>query len=574
MYTVILYRNAAVIGIEKYRFLFSDMVRNDQLMLCPIKGWENIEEVVVSVNHALGQHYMWRLLIAGEKIAIPEKGEKIDFDKLKIRRIIKFYAGLPEGDEKAECKSYPEEIWYVGWTEYLQEMEIQERIPFRSDFPMIDNFYAFCMLMDMSSEMERKYSEFKMGCALQIMSANQFPAGFLSCNYLYFLILEMDKRKFSEYVCTQYEVLGRIRQMLENENDQLQQDRQGTFPCPEQKGKYNSMLKHDEASDLKTIKMRINWRNTPDKMDYEMDRNAQEVRRWMHYPKGVMRGELSSLSEYLDNQNLAGGFLSEAGNDRLKWEKRNILEKLSGMQKVLLNQRDFERKFLDLDYKIRKKARKQLSGMERNILYILSAVMQAFFVRCVMETSKWKVLWAENGIMKFLVLTLVIFVFFIAVNFISRYLTKKKYVDFLKKEMENKINKAEKAYKRAIQLIGDYQYYVRVDMEQDELERKWKESEEFLSMHWYIYDDGRTAFEQLCHLLDKEERQHPVVKAPYIDFNAVPQEMLYYWPLRKSNTAKTELNQSGYYLSSMPGFVRRFWCTEIPIQPCHYVNVP
>ena len=344
MYTVILYRNGngegqgkRKLNIDKFRFLFAGMEQDNMLALYKLNTdlelepllKHILEHIIQKVDIMVGTHRIWRLIIfdGEEKLNVSQDAVRTVNDKLQY--IMNYYTQSPMQNSPLVCRCYPDEVWYIGWMEKSDLIGVNELVVNKLGDPSVVNLRAFSMVADVDSQMGRRFSEFRACYSLLALAINQFPAGFLSSRYLYFIELEIDKKLFGAYVNLQYENISKIEGLLEREILKQQKQRKEGVPCPEYNPEKVEMPPHGKPPDIKKLKQRIKWKDTETNTEYALSRNFVEIRGWMYYPRGVMSGTVDKLSETLDDENMSKAFLDIPGKDRLEREKWAALEEFS-----------------------------------------------------------------------------------------------------------------------------------------------------------------------------------------------------------------------------------------------------
>ncbi len=583
-----------------------------------------IKELIHKIDLIVGTHYIWRLLIFDGREGLSFDGDKLQMEELEFWQLIKFYLKGYKGADEECCESYPEEIWYMGW----MEKEYIPRQPVKIEMSALQmhKLSVFCMPIDIDSKMDRRYSALMISCGLLILAINQLPIGFLHHKHLYFVNLEIDRKKFVEYICSMDKSLKEIKTLQKREQMNLQERRRQSFSYPDRtlKSIGSTLPRHEAPPNIEEFKKRIKGRQSPGNIEYALSKNAYEIRSRMYYPKGIMSDTVNRISEELDKEqqekeSLVGGFLSADGKDKLEREKRTSLEKLSARKKILIDQKDFEYGFRKEEDRVKKRARKQLKGMQRFWIYLLLAIVEAFFVFFMLAIKRLdginQIEVFSGSLQGFLKVPLIInpvkssnnsnlvkgfldgleaffripvmlktstnFYLIAIVGGILSFLAtpvllgassiffwwyaKWHYVAYLKKNMVKKMKEKDEYLSDMLNLVAEYQYCIRIDKEQMELMDQWERQKKRLTKHDYIYRNSDLVVQKLKYLLDEDELIYPEeIISGNIDFMAEPQEVSYYWLPYKNANCKTELNTSGYMLEGMLSFIRRFWCTEDP----------
>ncbi len=342
-----------------------------------------IKDLIHKIDLIVGTHYIWKLLIFDGRKGLSVNGDKLQMEELEFWQLIKFYLKGYKGVNEECCESYPEEIWYMGW---MEKAHIPQQ-PIKIEMPALEThkLSVFCVPVDIDSKMDRRYSALMISCGLLILAINQFPIGFLRHKHLYFVNLEIDRRRFVEYICSMDRILKEIRTLQKREQMNLQERRKQNFSYPDRISISSTLPKHEAPPNIEELKKRIKREQSPGNIEYALSKNAYEIRSWMYYPKGIMSDTVNQISEELDKEqqekeSLVGGFFSAEGKDKLEREKRTSLEKLSIKKKILVDQKDFEYGFRKEEDRVKKRSRKQLKGLQRFWIYLLLAIAEASFV--------------------------------------------------------------------------------------------------------------------------------------------------------------------------------------------------
>ncbi len=505
---------------------------------------------------------------ASENDGTDESQQSASMVSEKCMRLLEYYAGGNGTDIQAKCRCCPEEIWYLGW---LERQDIIGR-DFNASQGLSENLagkvYFFCMIASMKSEIARRYAEFMACCNLLILAINQFPVGFLSPLCLYFVEAEVDRNKFAEYVNRQYGDIAEIEKNFTLESQRLQEQRQKGVSCPRYSNVAIEELEQEEPPEIDKLKQRITWNKSEGNIEYALNQNSYEIRKWMHYPRGVISGVVDKLEEELDKEQMAGSFLSIAGKDLLKRQLENALEKLSIARKEVMEQKDFEYELRNRENRIRKRARKKLGLIQTLVTLLLAFVTEVPFL-CFAFNMLHPFIGNGNmgeveGICLIVVaVAAVVFVMLFAPR-VSFYYERYHYVKFLKEQMKDKAERKRKYLQSTLELVAEYQYYVRLDKEQRRIEQEWEIQNKNLGRHLSVWQQSQDAKSRLRDLLDKEEQENvPSVKVN-VDFEEEPQEISYYWMAYKGNCFKAELNDSGYMMEAALEFIIRFRCVDNP----------
>lgn len=545
------------------------MEQDDRLALYKLDAGTNlkVEHIVQKIDMMVGTHRVWRLMIfdGEEKLQISQGtvGEVDD----ELYRIIEYYEQSAVQNNTLVCRCYPDEIWYIGWMEKRDIVELNDLVANQLEGSSVVSsrpLRAFSMIADVESQMGRRFSEFMACYGLLTLAINQFPAGFLSSAFLYFIEPEIDWKLFGEYVNLQHENILRIEGLLEAEIMKQQKQRKDGVPCPEYFPENVEMPAQGEPPDIKKLKQRIKWRDSKADIEYALNRNSVEIRGWMYYPRGVMSGKVDKLSEALDGENMSRAFLNIQGKDRLEREKRAALEELSIQNRVAMDQRSFEYELRRREECIKKRARRRITSWQKILPYVFLAVVEAGFVVSLCHFIQPDIM--DRNMM--LGIGAVSAMFVVAGLEIASILfwcyTKRQYIRFLEKEMNDKTGRMHKYLQDTLKRVAKYQYYIRLNREQQELQQIWEEQNKRLERHKFICRQSKETTKQMQYFLDEDEQIAFGMPGtmPVIDFMEEPQEVSDYWFSQKSKRSKAELNTSGYMMETMSGFITRFKCVK------------
>lgn len=523
-------------------------------------------DIIQKVNTMTEGHNVWRLLIF-------EGANKIQRqDNAKISdgcvTLLRYYAQNNSPCIPVKCRCYPEDIWYLEWVDKQDIIRLEYKVFKGLPTDLVYKVYSFCMIASLDSENARRYSEFMACCDLLILALNHFPIGFLSPLCLYFVETEIDRKIFAEYVNRQYGNIIEIEKLLALESQRLQEQRQKGIPCPQYPKIAIGELKQEDPPELDRLKQRIVWQKTEGNIEYALNQNAYEIRKWMHYPRGVMSGVVDRLEEELDKEQLAGGFLSVAGKDMLKRQLENALEKLSIAHKEVMEQTDFEYELRKRENSIRKRIHRKLAIKQKAIIFLLAFLTEVPFLYFTFNmlhpfTSDGNM----GGVGRICLITVsvtIVVAIMLLMPVVSFWYERHLYIHFLKEQMKDKAERKRKYLQNTLELVAEYQYYVRLDREQQRLEQEWEMRNKNLRNHLSIWQQSNTTKMQLRYLLDKDEQEDILDAKVNIDFGEEPQEISYYWMAYKDNCFKAELNDSGYMMEAALEFITRFRCVENP----------
>lgn len=541
------------------------MEQDGKLGLCEITEKTDEKDIIRKVNLMTEGHIAWRLLFFEgtdrmQRPCPPTSG--------KCMRLLEYYAGNGRTGIQVKCRCYPEEVWYLGWQEKQDIIGSGSRALKVPAAGLAGNIYSFCMIASMDSEIAQRYSEFMACCNLLILAINQFPAGFLSPFRLYYVEAEVDRKKFAEYVNRQYGDIVEIEKLFTLESQRLQEQRQKGVPCPGCPKVVIEELGQDEPPQVGELKRRITWEKSEGNIEYALSQNAYEIRKWMHYPRGVMSGVVDRLEEELDKEQMAGGFLSIAGRDLLERQLENAMEKLSIERKEAMGQADFEYELRKRENAIRKRTRKKLVLKQKLVMVMVAAIAEVPFLCFTLNMLRPFIGDGNMGegvmICRILVAVAVALLAMFLVPVASFYYERHCYGKILKEQMQDKAERKREYLKRILGLVAEYQYYVRLDREQRGLGREWEIRNKNLGHHLWIWQQSKATKLQLRYLLDKDEQENvPHVKVD-VDFEEEPQEIPYYWTAYKGSCFKAELNDSGYMMEAALEFITRYRCVDNP----------
>lgn len=557
--------NGKKLNIGRFRFIFYSMKLAGKIDYFEIGDKMDDTEIVRKVNLMTEGHKVWRLLVFAGTNKMFQSYISVSG---KYTNLLNYYTGNSRAGIQVKCRCYPEEILYLGWTE-KQDIVGKGHSEFGKALtgPACSVYY-FCMIASVDSEINQRQSEFMACCNLLILALNQFPVGFLSPMYLYYVEAEIDRKKFAEYVNRQYSDIVEIEELFTLESQRLQEQRKKGMPCPEYPGVPMDQLAQEETPNVSELMQKLAWNDSVGAIEYELSQNSYKIRKWMHYPRGVMSGVVDSMEDKLDKEQLAGGFLTIAGRDLLDRQLENALESLSGERKKANWQEGFEYELRIRENGIRKRNRKKLEWRQKLVMFLVVTFMEVpflcFALNMLLPFVKDGHLDVGGGICTMIFIVAVVFLAMLFFPMASFYYNRKRYARFLKKQMEKKTEQIKEYLQRILELVAEYQYYVRLDREQRKLNQEWEIRNKNLGHHLYIWQQSKAAKLQLRNLLDEDEQENvPHVKVD-VDFGEEPQDIPYYWTAYKGSSFRAELNDSGYMMETALEFVTRFRCVDNP----------
>ena len=594
MYTVILYRDSAELNIEKYHFIFTSTQEEQELLLYRWDDKPKGEQIIEELNRRTERRNPWRLILFDGKFPIRNfaDSESISDGKAicpEVLKVLKYYCESDDTFPEKPKGCFPEHVWYITW-------HSKQKVPTASgsEYQVVDElremgrtFRMFWTEIDVSCNMYRNFDVFKLNCILLILAVNPFPYDVLDCGYLYQLQLYIDRDKMAEYVVKQEKRLKKIEWDLEITGKELEKvSREGVgyeevvfekCKLDEQRNRManNRDIKEISHGDLNDIQNLIE----------SMENNQKVVRAWWSFPKSILREENEKINNELEKKISPDIFLNCAGEERLEQEKWDVLQKLSGLDKIPLQKQNFREALYRQEEILYKSARSKLGRkMKRRILWLYSFVewlmLLAFWVGAqlmpesnnesflkkminvvsqALSVTFANVLFFILSLIVILILTFVVSWIITGVNDRDKV---RKYNNLIKKGLEEKQEQALTYFEHTMDLIKKYRYIYRLEERQLSQKKTWEEKKECLNRHRLVWKNSEFVCQDLRCLLGDEIKDEFDSDEPQIDFEKEPQEIEYYWiPFRKS-ACMQNLNGNGKGIKVFFNFISKFYITK------------
>lgn len=554
--------------------MFLSTQEGSKLALHRWDEYKDENEIIKELETVVRFHHEWRLILY-------EGWEEGNNRDSKVEELLRKYTIETCSWDMLSQFTYPQEVYHVVCrTEYpigcLSQVGLNFGISYKKFWFKINN----------SCEPELEEGLFRLTCAILTLALNELPAGRLDYGKLYQLDIEINRKNFVDYVLSQEALLKKIKVQLEDAAEILHKKRDNVVEYPEMDSKEIELKKGLKQQSFTENMKKIKHRDLRNKtiLERKLGQNRRVWRSWIFFPKGVLRGEKEEIQKWLKQEKGAEGFLSEGGLEFLKREKWSALEKMGEERLVQIDRKSIELKFRQDEEKLKQHSR---SKLERKIIPFLwfgmvameVSILLVFLFYAVSEkvsSLSWflNVATLGNSIQNpsFLLSILIVFIevgilaLFGAniINFASNSWYIRKYQKNTGKYWK-KEEATEKYMKRMINNIINYQYCIKIEDEQRELNKKWKEEKECLQRHRFVWKNSWMICQQLKLLLSLEEMEEKsVAGGSFIDFTREPQETEYYWMPHKNNIGVAELGRSGYQMQVLFNFIDRVWIKNTP----------
>ncbi len=592
MYTVILYLKEEETPVEKYRFLFYSLQEDNQLYLCPWKrgangAYEEARHILNVLNEITQSHQEWKLILYGGMAKVTESYLREEMPE-EVRTLIQLYSGIRSESGMTIMGSFPEYVYYVvgSFVQFPTARKDSELFTIDREGSLGKRFRMFRFRVDASCEKNRLFDLFRLNCALLALAVNEIPSAVTEYGYLYHLDLEIDQDLFGKYMMEQDRIIDEMRKYLEFEADRLQnQKNMGDGYPPEISFKDNLKRCNDSLEKGGSItKLRRKDLRRMAGLNEKLDKNMKWVRSRLSFPKGVLRKEASKMQEMVENEPGAGDFLSEAGRDKIEREIDDKLERICRTKTIQLSQGKFLDDFRRKDEIIRQCARKKMTpgikAMTCLILTVMQMIMIMPFILYSWKEGKegrtenliYKIMdqvnkgtgilqngitgWLTAGFFFFLLCITLVFAVVLVLGTWYEWNILRNYHNHIFNGISKKQRQKAAYFEKIINLLAEYQYYIRLLREQRQREEKWEEDRRRLSRHRSTWKQSHAVCQQLRTFLDEREA-FAELPASAVGIHGEPRQTEYYWIPFKDNKGMAELNRSGSYLKVLFYFVTR-----------------
>lgn len=592
MYTVILYLKEEETPIEKYRFLFYSLQEDNQLYLCPWKrgangDYEETRHILDVLNEITQSHQEWKLILYGGMVKVTDSYLREEMPG-EVRTLLRLYSGIHSESGMKIMGSFPEYVYYVvgSSVQFPTARKDSELFTIDRERSLGKRFRMFRFWVDASCERSRLFDLFRLNCALLALAVNEIPSGITEYGYLYHLDLEIDQDLFGKYVLEQEQTVDKMREYLESESARLQNQRNMGEGYPSEISFKNQLKKCSDSLAKGGSIIKLKWKDLSriTILNEKLDKNMKWVRSRLFFPKGILREEASRMQQMVESEQGAGDFLSEAGWDKIKREMDDRLEKICTTKTIQLEQERFIDEFKKKEETVRQCARKKMTPEIKTAACFILAVTQMILIMPFVfyswmegrgsgsQNLIYKIMnqvnkstgVLEDGIAGWLLTGFIILLLCMAlVFFIVQALGTGYECGILHNyhnHIFNGINKKQRQktlyYENVINLLAEYQYYMRLLREQKEREEKWEEERKRLSRHRSAWKQSYAVCQQMKTFLNEETDVSNLTQSSFA-IQEEPGQIEYYWAPFKDGKGMAELNRSGSYLRVLFGFVTR-----------------
>lgn len=564
MYTIIMYNQVEPISIERYQFIFSSYVEEHKIALFQWNDKTSLEKMVETLEILTEVHHEWRLIIFDGARDLSKFGVRFAMDA-KIRELISRYANNGRYSEFPIRGCLPQYVLYLTYRKMgtdpfissQQFWKVDEMREFGTNFRMLWTEIDFCC------ELNMQFDLFRLACALLTLAINETLLE-MDYGFLYQININIERELFAKYVIKKTDQIKKIERLLEEENIKLYGRKKGDNDYPEIEVKISVLqgMHNKMNADIGTEKIgRADLKDIA-KLKNKLEKDKRVVRARLYFPKGVLRDEASNIQEWVSKKARVGGFLNEAGIDRLEREKWEIIKEICMLKPKQMRQHEFEECFAEDQENLVKRAERKwglpLSLLLLCCLEFIECIMLFPFIHYAKEVgnnlswlAKFLSMFTEENQSKrvFLRGGLIIFVIIISLyalfSFILDQTTIKKYKRDIKKKLQIKQVEKMEYMEKMLGLVAEYQYCIRLEEEQFELLNNWEFQRKCLYRHRAVWKNSIIMCEQLKHLMVEQGTSSYGCEFIHIKFGDEPQEIEYYWLPYKDKIYLAPLNRSG-----------------------------
>lgn len=602
MYTVIIYYDDSKCQVERYKFIFFSLQEDNQLYLCPCRSGDKVEDIVNLINELTQSRQEWKLILfVGMDCGI---GKNIGASLPETMwSLIQFYTGKEFKDMPRVRGYFPEHLYCVICGEKprvygpatglftVDECFSEGDRP----APVDGRFRMFWFGMDRSCEKNEYFDWLRLDCLLLILAINQIPSGVLEYGYLYQLDIDIDREIFSQYVWERQQQLEKVGQYLEIVGSNLQKGGKAGEGYPENTGFTDSLdeCRKKIRKPRPLRKLRRKDLRDADKLKQKLEENRREVHAQIYFPRGLLREEAARIQDKVEKRPEVGEMLSTAGRDLLEYRMWENLEKICKLKRVPLNQEEYERKYEEREEAILQCAQKKMKRSVKVLACLLLSVVEWGIIMPFLQYSvqkgregfenllyrllikdrlnrfPWegiKGLWTYGVV--WLVCLAAVFIIVFLCSFVKEICVigcyscitwkigcrQEKKNSYLGRKMGTRQERKIRYYEKAVNLLAEYQYCIRLLKEQEERERDWEVKMNRLQGHRNAWKQNRAVCRQLKFFAYPED-EHEDMSADHFDIGEDPGQVEYYWIPFKESSAEAELNGSGYYVRGMFRFI-------------------
>lgn len=582
MFTVILLCETEDYSLRSYEFLFRNFQLDDQIAIYKLKNDTDQNEIFEQLNFFTERCGEWKLLICNTKPLenLPTGGLETFQGFEALTNVIKYLSQKGENDDKfveSQMKGFfPSAIWYIDCIrkKYFCNEEILEELATVDEAREYGSIYRrFWFEFDNSSESQKQYELFRLSCTLLTLAINHLANTFLECGYLYHVNININKASLSKYVSCMETHISQIQLQLDKAKDILQKELMYFVEYPEIKWNKNVLPSLQQVDKNKKTYIAITEADLKDQilLESKLRANREWVRSRLHFPKGVLYGQMTKLQECVNQVNKANGLLSEAAKDRLKREKREIIREIQNLKSDVLDSDMFEKKLSKKEYMLRQKSEIITRKIDQYVIWIIVSVT-SFIPLCIIwntcriserlaalnknpadfTLSKSGYAWCFLG-------WLLIIMFF-------QYLMKRRELQNAKKEYEmllyNGIIVAQKRkqeyMEKMLEQIRMLRYCQRLEQDDRERYMALEAERELLVRHQNILDSGLAVCRQMKRLPGVKAEKQVNIITPQINFSVQPKEIEYYWTPYRESRFPIELNGNGCAIHVCFEFINAF----------------
>lgn len=571
MFTIILFRKEDIKFLEQYKFIFLTSKIKGKISLCfwdkVVSGdYENsLEEVIDELNILSRDHKEWKLVIYdGES-----KDGKID-DIMSV--LIETFS---RSFDYREDKVYDVQGDFPAQLLYIQDRERQYETlktganhHFKHAEDMFGpNFRMFTFEKESENGKKKNYNEFRLCCMILTLALGQIPYSYLAAGYVYVLDIEINWEFFVKYVMLLDGRLGRIRQKMAEEWENLKIRRKSVtgFPNPPKPkieiGDINRNLLNDsEGARILTFREMKEDNN----IELILNGNREYLHSQMFYPKGILHEECRKLQRRVEGLKRAENFLDEAGCELLEKKIHENMNEMCRKKDEQLKQQEFMDNILIGEQLINHQSVRMMKKRERRIVLTVLGIYELFILEPFILHYYTVNQGASSVQAAFACLLAALLSFVLIFSGYSAYLYiwHRKSWGFYKKNIFDRLSEYKKNKKiyleEILNLLMDFRYLDGLRTEQKQILGQWTADRKTLGWHYLMLEKGMDNLNTFMQLLGEEEKREYMCKEILnIDFTMEPREEDYYRVPFQKETYDAELNYTGQTIETAFEFITR-----------------
>lgn len=570
MFTIILFRKEDIKFLEQYKFIFLTSKIKGKISLCfwdkVVSGdYENsLEEVIDELNILSRDHKEWKLVIYGGE----SKDGKID-DTMSVL-IETFSRSFDYREDKVYDVQgdFPAQLLYIQDREGQYEtLKTGANYHFKYAEDMFGpNFRMFTFEKESENGKKKNYNEFRLCCMILTLALGQIPYSYLAAGYVYVLDIEINWELFVKYVMLLDGRLGRIRQKMAEEWENLKIRRKSVtgFPNPPKPkieiGDINRNLLNDtEGARILTFREMKEDNN----IELILNGNREYLHSQMFYPKGILHEECRKLQRRVEGLKRAENFLDEAGCELLEKKIHENMNEMCRKKDEQLKQQEFMDNILIGEQLINNQSMRMMKKRERRIVLTVLGIYELFILEpFILHYYTVNQAPSVQAALACLLAALLSFALIFSGYSAYLYIWHRKSWGFYKKNIFDRLSEYKKNKKKYLEeilnLLMDFRYLDGLRTEQKQILGQWTADRKTLGWHYLMLEKGMDNLSSFMQLLGEEEkREYMCREILNIDFTIEPREEDYYRVPFQKETYDAELNYTGQTIETAFEFITR-----------------